>query len=207
MSTFTVLTGAKTVDGSIRNWVNRGSDLPATTILTEAQAWIFTESDKALRVRKMMAEDVLTFSAGLNEANLPADFLDPIEYLPYEWWEALPYVVRTSLRIERDSSGNVLAGEPSCWAILGTTAQVDRAPSTAFSGILAYYAKPTALSGANETNFLTDDYPTLLRHACLGKAYSHMKDYQRSTAEFSMAKALIAEINKVDDLYLRGARL
>lgn len=30
-----------------------------------------------------------------------------------------------------------------------------------------YYASPAPLGGANETNFLTDKFPTLLRKACL----------------------------------------
>lgn len=56
---WTTLTGAKTVSGSIANWVNR-SDLPTENILLEAEAWIYSY----LRTREMMTEEVLRIRAG-----------------------------------------------------------------------------------------------------------------------------------------------
>lgn len=199
MATYTILTGVKTTSGSIANWVNR-SDLPVATILEEAEAYIY----ERLRVREMQAIATLTFAADGNTAALPTDFLDPIEYRPYNYGEPLLYVSETTLEAHRDESGVLFEGTPSRWAIIGDTAYVDVACSEAFAGKLMYYKRPTALSGSNETNFLTTRYPTLLRHALMGKAFEHMKDWTAAMQYLQMAEGKIGEAMATNDLYRRS---
>ena len=196
--TFTVLTGTKTTAGSLANWVNR-SDLPTSIIVAEAEAMIY----ETLRVREMTAREALTFGASTQTAALPTGFLDPISYRPYEWGAPLPFVFEDALEEARDSAGTLQTGAPSKWTIIGETAYVDVLPSAAFSGILLYYKTPTALSGSNETNFLTNRYPSLLRYACMAKAYEHMQD-GRAAEYIAAAMGAVASANTTNELWRRA---
>lgn len=195
MATYTTLTGLKTVSGSIANWVNR-SDLPTTEILTEAEALIY----ETLRVREMQARATLTFALSTQTASLPTGFLDPLGYRPYEWGDDLPFVHENGLNEYRDSSGTLESGTPSQWTIIGETAYVNVLPSEAFSGTLLYYKTPTALSGSNETNFLTSRYPSLLRYACMAKAYEHMKN-DLAASYLQLAMQSIAKANASNEMW------
>jgi hypothetical protein len=139
---FTTLTADKTTSGSIKNWVNR-SDIPATDILTEAEAYIYQQ----LRAREMLSTTPLSIAAAASSVALPADFLDPIRFLPYEWGSPLPLTHEAVLYDTRDSSGALFDGTPSQWAIFDGTMTVNSTIPTGetFSGILTYYAQPTAL--------------------------------------------------------------
>jgi hypothetical protein len=200
--TLAILIGDKDTEGSIKNWVNR-SDIPAQTIVDEAMAWVIEEG--GLRVREMIAEtDPFTIDADTNEEPLPADFLDPIMFQPYKLGGGhLEYKIPEALYVSLAEDGTVNPGDPSRWAIIGTAFKTDMAPEENYSGILTYYARPAALV---TTNFITVRWPSMFRHACLARAYSHMKQYQNFKDEERMAKALIEEINQREDLYLRGAQ-
>lgn len=199
---YTTLTGSKSTSGSIANWCNRG-DLPTENILLEAEAWIY----QRLRVREMVATTAFTFDADASTEALPDGFLDPVQFLPYEYAEALPFYHEEFFRAERDSSGDLFDGTPSKWTIIGTTAHVDVACSAAFSGILMYYATPAALSGGNETNFLTTRYPTALRRVCMAMAYEHMKDTERMNGEYLLAEAAIGAANALNEMARRGQHM
>lgn len=195
MANYTTLAGTKSTSGSIANWVNR-SDLPTAEILTEAQALIY----ETLRVREMQARAVLTFATSTQTASLPTGFLDPIGYQPYEWGGDLPFVHENGLNEYRDSAGTLESGTPSRWTIVGETAYVDVLPSEAFSGILLYYKSPTVLSVSNESNFLTNRYPSLLRYACMAKAYEHAKD-DKAASYLQLAMQSIGMANASNEMW------
>ena len=197
--TYSVLTAGKTTLGSVANFVNR-SDLPVDAILTEAEAAIY----ERLRVREMETFATLTFDEDTNSEALPSDFLDPIEYRPYDWAYPIDFVHETRLEAHRDSDGDLYEGTPTRWAIVGETAYVDVSCSAAFSGKLLYYKRPAALSVSNTTNFLTIRYPTLLRVACMAKAFEHMKDMQNAASYMQMTESKIAEANATNELGRRG---
>ena len=199
---WTVLTGLKTVTGSIGQWVNR-SDLPTTNILLEAEAWIY----QRLRVREMVTDEAFSFAISTSSkalSTLSGTFLDPVQFVPYEWGYELPFVSERRYRPSRDTEGVLYTGTPSQWTIIGTTAYVDVTCVAAFPGRLMYYAQPAALSASNETNFLTVRYPTLLRMACMGFAYQFMKDQTRTQEYLGYAMAAIGEAAVTNDLARRG---
>lgn len=70
---WTSLTGAKTVAGSIAKWVNY-TLLDADTIVDEAQALIYM----VMRCREMRTAYHFTMTQGMSYIALPARFLDPI---------------------------------------------------------------------------------------------------------------------------------
>ena len=199
--TYTTLVGAKTTDGSIRQWVN-DSTIPAESILTEAEAWIY----ERLRVREMIAvASPFTFAVDTASAALPSDFLDPIQLLPFGWGGAeLLYVHERLLNASRDDDGNLFSGTPSRWTIIGTDAHVDCLCDSDFSGALMYYACPAALSADNATNFLTLRYPTLLRTVCTAFAFSFKKDDARKQIELALAEKALGDAMRTNDLYRNG---
>lgn len=197
--TYSTLTGAKSVQGSIANWVNR-TDLPVADILIEAEAHIY----ERLRVREMLAIETMTFAVNTNSVALPTGFLDPIEYRPYGWGDSLLYVAEMSLEAHRDTAGALFSSTPSRWSIIGETAYVDVSCSSAFGGKLMFYKRPDPLSSSNETNFLTIRYPSLLRNACMAKAFEHMKDWTAAASYIQMAEGKIEEASATNDLYRRS---
>lgn len=200
MTAYSTLVDAKTVSGSIKNWMSR-TDTPSASIVTEAEAYIY--DTMGLRVREMEAVATLTFLIDTDSIALPSDYLDPIEYRPYSWGEELPFVHQASLEATRDSAGDLFSGTPSRWTTIGTTAYVDVSVSAAFSGKLTYYARPTALSSA-ETNFLTDQYPTLLRNACLMFAHEFDQNWDVSERYRRLAENELGLIKMNNELARRG---
>lgn len=197
---WTVLTGTKTTLGSIANWLNR-SDLPVENILLEAEAWIY----ERLRTIEMQTRNTaFAFASGSQTANLPAVLLDPISFTPYGHGCPLLYVHEEALQEQRASDGVLTPGTPSRWTIIGEQAVADVSASQTMSGVLLYYARPASLSSANLTNFLTLKYPSLLRYACMMKAFEHMKDTPRTTQYVQLAMAALADAMRADDLKRRG---
>ncbi len=195
---YTTLVADKNTAGSIRNWVNR-DDIPVTDILTEAQAWIYLE----LRHVDMLTFIDFQIDQGQSEKALPADFLQPIEWRPVEWGWPLPYVHERALRQDRQKTdpatpgGQVEQGFPQRWAVLTRptgaanamvkTMVLNTRTDEDMPGQLMYYGRPAPLLETNETNFLTDEYPTLVRHACMYKAYEHRKDTERTAQYLALA--------------------
>lgn len=196
---WTTLTAAKTTEGSIKSWLNKG-DLPVTNILLEAEAWIY----QTLRVREMVTDEAFTFDADASSEALPSGFLDPIQFVPYQWAYPLPFYHEGSFRPGRTSAGVLFEGTPSMWTIIGETAHVDVLCSSNFAGRLMYYDTPAALGSGNETNFLTIKYPTLLRDACTMKAYEFMKKTTDAAGYMQKAMADIVEANATADMARRG---
>jgi hypothetical protein len=203
MASYTTLVAGKTTAGSIANWLNRG-DLPVTTILEEAEAWIY----QRLRVREMQQDDAFTFDGGNSSEALPDGFLDPISFKPYDWGGLpLPFVHEDTFRAGRDTDGDLFEGTPSQWRILGETAEVDVICADDFGGRLLYYKQPAALSGSNETNFLTRRYPTLLRTVCEAKAFEHMKKWTDALGYLQKAEADLQEAARTNDMFRRSQRV
>jgi len=197
---YTMLIGTKATAGSIANWVNR-SDLPTDAILFEAQAWLY----QRLRVREMHATGTLTFAEGDDSVAAPSGYLDPISFVPWGWGDPMLFVGPESWRPFRDETGALQTAAPSQWTVIGETAYVDVLPEAEFAGQLLYYKQPDALAAStNETNWLTRRYPTLLRYACMARAYEHMKDAQSAATYLQLAMASIAEAAATNDMARRG---
>ena len=200
---WTTLTASKSTTGSLANFVNR-SDLPTPNLLIEAQAEIY----KTLRVREMMTDEAFVFASAASSralSLLTSTFLDPIQFVPYEWGGELPFKAPEIFKPSRSSAGALeSSATPTCWTIIGETAHLDVLLSAAFSGRMMYYFKPADLSVSNETNFLTIRYPKLLREMSMAIAYQHMKDTVRAQEYLTYAMAGIADANRSNELWRRG---
>lgn len=202
--TFSTLVASKDTAGSIKSWTNY-SKLDVEQILDEAQALIF----ETLRVREMRALDTsLTVSVGDYEKALPARFLDPIRLTSTNnrFYAFKTPSVLEAMRVY-DDDGALVEGDPTLFAIFDEKLQFDAKFSEATTLRLLCFKWPARLGSGNQTNFLTDRYPHVLRTACLAKAYEFMKNEAMEQKELQKLVALIEDVHAKDDLSYRGLEL
>ncbi len=199
MSDYSTLVGTKDTEGSIKSWIN-WSKAPSTTILTEAEAFIYSQ----LRVREMRKLASGTISEGATTLSMPSDFIAPIsfrrtgttagviEVLDEQHFESL---------LALDDSNAFMEGTPTKCMIIAEppVAYLDVEADDDITYRLVYFSRPTALSISNENNWLTTRYPMLLRATCLGFANQHYKDSAAAQEWLSSASALIQSANAEDD--------
>lgn len=204
--TYTILTGSKSTAGSIASWVNNSS-FPAATVLEEAEAWIYAK----LRVREMLAavDAVMTVGAAGATITLPDDF-EAMAWLGYvgQWTGRITPLPIDELQDRRRfdaSAGYVLApGQPFRYSLRGTVIELPLAPDQAYTYRRIYYQRGAALSGSNETNWLTRKAPRALRLACCGFAYEFMKDQDEKLYWLQLAESAIADLNAQGDGEMGG---
>lgn len=194
---YTTLVADRATDGSIKNWINYAR-LPSTTILTEAEAWIY---------QRLRAMDMLTLNKTVAIASGDDTVSFPTNYR-YSLILSIPgYINRIRLRepgefyssLGLDTSGLKPSDVPTEMCEMGGVMQLNTRANQAYTAHWAYYAALTALSGANETNFLTDKYPTLLRHVCMMFAYEFRKDKEREAMYAAKAMKAIDDANVHED--------
>jgi hypothetical protein len=173
---YNTLAGAKSLEGSLKYWVNH-SELPVGEIITDAQNEVYSR----LRVREMLASASLSIAVNDSTAPLPSGFLDPLSLLD-QWGDD---IVLRDLRVLRrlrsfDSTGTLIVGPISNYAINGTTILFDMASNATTTFPLDYFQKPTVLSAGNPTNFLTTRYSHLFRAALLKHAYAFRKAFDEA---------------------------
>lgn len=198
--TFTVLTGAKTVTGSIKSWQNYAK-VDAEGVLVDAEAMIFTR----LRVQQMRASESLSAGVGKSNIDLPDGFIDPIRLRDITNDCDITLKDEGQLEGIRSWTAGVLdSGDPAYYAIFDEVINFDCKVTTAFSARMLFYRQPDALSTSNETNWLTRRYPHVLRMACLAAAARFSHDDELFNREQRLCFAEIDEINKMDELSRRG---
>ena len=200
MTTYSTLTGLKTVDGSIKQWVNDGT-IPSASIVSKAEAWIY----QYLRVREMISLETGAIQTG--DTTLSVSMLDllepislriiddssaPIRLLDQEHFESRTYF---------DSSTGPTSTQPTEAMIVGNVFQLNATSDATYSYRLVYFGKPAALSTSHETNFLTDRYPHMLEAACYYWAFSFKKDRGEADHWMSVAMGLIDKANDEAGLF------
>jgi hypothetical protein len=171
---FNQLVSNKTVPGSICNWINRDTT-PATEILTEAQAHIYTR----LRHWRMKTELEDAMVYGQEFVTIPVNFIDVREFRIVG-----PYANRIRRGDERsvqsrynyDASGSRVLEAPGWYYIAAEGLMLDTVPDQEYPFLLTYFGAPEDLSEDNTTNWLTRFYPRLLRSACMLLACEYEKE-------------------------------
>jgi len=202
--TYTILTGDKDTEGSIKYFV-RHSIVPSDQILTSAQSLIYS----MLRVREMKVLDTGTISTGVSELTLPTDFMEPVSF-----WLGGDNKLEIDIfdeqhfeeRVGRDSSDVPYAGTPTECTMDRTKAYFNATTDADYLYRLWYIATPAALSGANETNFLTTRYPHILEAMVKYYAYQHRQMANEATTWLGIANAGIEKANGEYDLFRQAIR-
>jgi len=196
--TYGILTSGKSTPGSVK-WMVGHELIYAEQAIAEAEAWIY----ERLRVREMQEEAALTFSAATSTKALPTGFQQPIR-LMIDGYGKLPYRREDDFPNITDSDGELPSGTPSCWTVLGSNIVFDTKLNEELTGRLWFYGTPAALA---TTNFLTDRFPTLFRHAILARAYAHRNRADMLATEELLAEKAISVANAINDDMRYGQEL
>ena len=172
------------------NWLVRAdltARIPEFIALAEARL------NRVLRARLAETEQALTMTVGARTIALPAGFAEPLAL-----WIAGP-VARKGLRFVEPSLLCVssLAGEPQAWSVDGANLAFERPCDQAYGFVLRYLAK-FALSGAQPTNALLNDYPDAYLFATLCEAAPFLRDADLASAYEGRLQTTLAEINAKD---------
>ena len=207
MPNYNDLIAVKGTVGSIRNWVNN-DEVPAATIVTEAEAWIY----QRLRVREMIARVTGTLTTSIDNIPLPADYQDSVKFM----FTATATTAKFSPSFKPLSDvldawnydGTARAtGLPRYWGLTGTSIQFNDPADRNYPWHLEYYRIPPALSTAtaSSTNFLTSRYPKMLRAACAAGAYEWLRNEKEKIYWQSVAAREIADASRTADLAYAGS--
>ena len=206
MTTWTILTGSKSTDGSLRQHVNHSS-LPVERIIAEAEALIA----QRLRVIGMLQLKEDSGVLGASTIDVSADrYLSP---KTFRWYGGHDQQV-TFRQLEMfeiakaydDSSPPVLqSGTPTDYTHDRSTIYLNVKCDAVHYYRHWYYQKPEPLSASNLTNLLTDTYPHLLLAACLHRAFKWRKDNSRAAAEFQEMVAYIDTAHLDSDMAFETA--
>lgn len=103
---------------------------------------------------------------------------------------------------------NLVAGIPNWFGIWNERIYFDTAFAQASLCKLQYYRSlPLLAATTNETNFLTNRYPHLMRTACVTAAADFMKDDGEYQKGLTRLTALVQRINVENDGFMRGMEL
>lgn len=199
---YTILTGDKSVAGSIKNWVNY-SKFDAGGVLADAQSLIYVK----LRVREMRTTDSWNVAAGADYTDVPDGYLQTELMRNITAGEDVEEVDWTKLERMRtwDSATYALdSGDPAYFGVSDEQFNFDVKTTTAWRLRLAFYQRLDPLAAGNPVNFLTEKYSHVLRMACLATAARFSKDDEVFVREQQLCYAEIERINAMDEMTRAG---
>lgn len=195
---YTTLIGSQTTAGSIKNTVNK-TDTPAAVVVEDAEDWIY----RRLRTADMLVTTTGTITTSADTIALPSDYLTGVE-IKLTGTDAGDMERKTPKSVRADwsydASGARVTGKPSTFFKQGSDYQLNRPADKSYPFNLLYYKRPTALSTATATNFLTNSHPRLLR--CATNAFAFEWHQEDSLMEYWLKRAAaeVEEINSAADL-------
>lgn len=102
---------------------------------------------------------------------------------------------------------NLVGGISNYWAIWDEEIHFDSAFLQAMNCQLQFYQSLPLLSSSNQSNFLTNRYPQLVRTACVTAAADFMKDDTEYQKGMTRLQAMVQQINIENDMSMRGMEL
>lgn len=166
-----MITNYSTLKTSIAAYLQR-SDLTSMIpeFIADAESRIYTE----MRTQAMETAYSATMVNG--EATLPAGLIE---------WQWLYIDSDPKRRLEKKDMEWILrnfptsTGKPYYFARNGDSLTFGPTPDADYALVGSYYKRLAALSDSNTTNWLTDDYPELIRFAALCEATPYLQEDQR----------------------------
>lgn len=201
---YATLIGDKNTAGSISSSVAYDR-IDRDAALEDAQALIY----ETLRTREMRSVAQLSMGIGEYSKALPTGFLNPIGGKMRDTKGQKYQHTTLDLLISRrlyDSDGIIVStSRPLFWAIGDELIQFEQGFSEARTLFFSHYRRLPLLSSGNQTNFLTDRYPNILRKACRVEAFGQMEHWESRAAELDLLAKLIQRANVEADMSLDGA--
>lgn len=203
---YTTLAGERSVTGSIKNWVNN-SLIPSDNILIEAQAEIYNR----LRVREMLTRVEGTLQADDSSIAVPDGYRALYSFRFTGIKKAILtkkqlYELEEMITFNADSTRST--GKPQFYAAAGNEIEFETVADEAYPYLFRYYqALPLLAEATNETNFLTDRYPYLLRYACMYRGFQFLRNPSEEGKYFKVMEDAISKANQESDYEMLGADL
>lgn len=186
---------------SIQDWTQRediGQNTDAFIALVEA------DLNRRLRVRDMLTRD--TFSASSQYTALPTDYLEMdrltiTSTTPDKELRFLTPQMMSKLQREHAESG-----EPIYYSIVDDSVELLPAPSQTYTVERLYFAKVTALTASNTTNWVITSHPDVYLHGCLFHGFGWAMDEERAQYHKALYEEAVEEIKRADRNARAGQR-
>ena len=159
---------------NIANYLNR-SDLTSyiDTFIDSTEA----ELNRRLRTKEMIKR--ATATADSQYLTVPTDWQEAINIeITSNNFSPLFQQSIESLDVYRKANNNI-TGQPIYYAMVDDSIELAPTPDSSYTLQLTYYAKITALSDSNTTNFVSTDHPDLYLYGCLKHASIFLMEDER----------------------------
>ncbi len=167
------ITNYSELQTAVGSWLNRSdlsSNIPDFITLAEASF------NRVLRTRNQITR--ATSSVNAQYVALPTDLIElfniQINTDPIKRLEQVSLDKADDLRSVNSSSGT-----PAYFAITGNNIELIPTPNSTKTIEIIYYAKITALSSSNTTNWLLDNYPDIYLYGALVQAEPFLMNDER----------------------------
>lgn len=182
LTTYTELTA------SVADWLDR-TDLTSQIVdfITLAEKKVY----RVLRVRDMETALNVTMASGV--AALPADFLE-LKFAYIDGSPAKSLTRKTIHDIYEKYPNRSSQAKPDYIANNVDNFEFAPFPDSDYVVKGTYWARPDALSGSNETNFLITNYPDLILYGSLIEAVGLTGDIQRLTEWAAKYDSVLSDI-------------
>ena len=167
------ITNYSELQTAVGSWLNRSdlsSNIPDFITLAEASF------NRVLRTRNQITR--ATSSVNAQYVALPTDLIElfniQINTDPIKRLEQVSLDKADDLR-----SANSSSGTPAYFAITGNNIELIPTPNDTKTIEIIYYAKITALSSSNTTNWLLDNYPDIYLYGTLVQAEPFLMNDER----------------------------
>jgi hypothetical protein len=182
-----------TMISDIINWTNHDeiTTANAQSLIRYAEKKVYRKA----RVRSMEATLNVTIASGV--AALPSDFVE-IKSVRVSGSPDSPLRLVDDEQLYRRYPNRSAENKPVFCAVEGSNLIFGPYPDSNYVIKGMYYARPTALSSSNTTNFFTGDGADALFFRALAEAEPFLKNDQRIPVWEGKAEMCLREINKED---------
>lgn len=176
----------------IINWSHRSDiDLKVETFIQMAEQDMFANSDEVLRVRGQETRSTATLDG--KYLALPDDFQSMRELSLFANGGDFNLEMKAPTQIKTKPT----TGLPNSFTV---TSQIefDRVPDSAYTATIQYYAIPTPLSTANQTNIILTKFPNIYLFGALAAAFMWAGDQEQFNSAYRSFISAIKGANKKD---------
>lgn len=182
-----------TLKVSIASWLAQSNITSSDSIVDDFIDMAEAEVNRRLRVRFM--ESALSLTATSATVGLPADYMG-FRAVHIEGTDRYSLEYRTPEQLNSISSDS---RQPQYYTVRGEYMVFPADPSSTITVAGTYYAKPTALSASNETNWITANFPQVYLFAALKNAAIYGSDDEAIGKYSALLDKALSEIEAADD--------
>lgn len=179
---------------SVANYLGR-SDL--TTQIPDFISLAEIRLNRSLRIRQMLKTVTSSTTGGDSTVGLPSDFLEIRDiYLEANPRISLSYLSPSSFT--RDARA-AESGQPVFYTLRSNEIEFAPIPDTAYTVVMLYYSKPTALSDSNPSNEFMANCPDALLYGALLEAEPYLMNDARTQVWSSLYQNAVTSLNESDE--------